>query len=191
MNEDLKRAYERFEKARGDLLAAVKAQGPETVNEYTFKATDGSDVMLSELFGDKDDLIVVHNMGKSCPYCTLWADGFIGVADHLGNRAAFVLTSPDEPETLRQFADGRGWKFRTLSTQGSTFARDMGYEAEPGKPLPGVSAFRREPGGTIVRTGHSPFGPGDLYCGVWHLLDLLKDGAAGWEPKYSYPTVPV
>jgi hypothetical protein len=32
----------------------------------------------------------------------------------------------------------------------------------------------------------APFGPGDAFCPTWHVLDLLADGAAGWEPKYKY-----
>ena len=42
----------------------------------------------------KRDLIVIHNMGASCPYCTLWADGFNGIYDHLADRAAFVALQP-------------------------------------------------------------------------------------------------
>jgi predicted dithiol-disulfide oxidoreductase (DUF899 family) len=31
-------------------------------------------VRLSELFAGKADLILIHNMGTTCPNCTLWAD---------------------------------------------------------------------------------------------------------------------
>ena len=34
----------------------------------------------------KDDLVVIHNMGASCAYCTLWGDGFNGVYEHLANK---------------------------------------------------------------------------------------------------------
>ena len=61
------------------------ATEPEEVADYVFTNCDGS-VHLSELFGGKPDLIVIHNMGASCPSCTLWADGFNGVYDHLVNR---------------------------------------------------------------------------------------------------------
>ncbi|MGI9388028.1 MAG: DUF899 family protein, partial [Methyloligellaceae bacterium] len=46
---------------------------PAAVDDYVFSKVDGT-VRLSELFGNKDDLFVIHNMGASCPYCTLWAD---------------------------------------------------------------------------------------------------------------------
>ena len=32
-----------------------------------------------------------------------------------------------------------------------------------------------------------PFGPGDPYCGVWHLFALLGDSMGpDWQPKFSY-----
>jgi hypothetical protein len=51
---------------------------------------------------------------------------------------------------------------------------------------PGISAFHREPDGTIVRTGKDFFGPGDDYCPPWRMFDLLHGGSGNWEPKYRY-----
>ena len=76
---------------------------PQEVEDYVFASPDG-DIRLSELFGEHDALFVIHNMGAGCVYCTLWADGFNGIIDHLENRAAFVLTSPDAPDAQRKFA---------------------------------------------------------------------------------------
>ena len=53
---------------------------------------------------------------------------------------------------------------------------------------PGVSVFRKKADGRIVRVAKDLFGPGDLYCGVWHLFDLLPDGPAGWDPLFEYST---
>lgn len=47
---------------------------PQAVVDYTFQTLNGP-VRLKDLFGDKNDLIVIHNMGASCRYCTLRADG--------------------------------------------------------------------------------------------------------------------
>lgn len=52
---------------------------------------------------------------------------------------------------------------------------------------PGVSVFRRNEDGGITRVAKDHFGPGDFYCGVWHLFDLLADGPAGWNPQFEYP----
>ena len=40
--------------------------------------------------------------------------------------------------------------------------------------------------GKVVRVSDTSFEPGDLYCGVWHLFDLIPQGAAGWQPKFKY-----
>lgn len=157
---------------------------PEPVEDYVF-ATPRGKVKLSALFGRKSDLIAIHNMGSSCPYCTLWADGFNGIYDHLANRAAFVVTSPDPAAAQKRFASSRGWRFPMVSHAGTTFAADMGYQFRDGGWRPGVSVFQRR-NGRIVRVSDANFSPGDDYCAVWHLLDLLPGGAGEWSPKFRY-----
>jgi len=171
--------------AKEKLTEARRKLPPEPVTDYALHTSDGAAVRLSDLFGDKNDLIVIHNMGRSCPYCTLWADGFNGVAQHLANRAAFVVVSPDEPEVQAKFATDRGWKFRMASARGTTFIQDMGY-LRGDDYWPGISTFRKASDGSITRVAKDYLGPGDDYCSVWHLFDLLPNGADGWEPKYRY-----
>lgn len=154
---------------------------PEPVQDYVLLTDDDTPVRLSELFGDKSDLIVIHNMGKQCPYCTLWADGFNGVTHQLESRAAFVVISPDDPSTQREFARSRGWRFRMASAKGSDFPRDMGFYQEDGY-WPGISTFRKQPDGSLARIAWSYLGPGDPFCSVWHIFDMLPEGADGWEP---------
>ena len=156
---------------------------PEAVKDYEF-AVPGGTTRLSALFGDKDTLFVVHNMGTGCAYCTLWADGFNGAYDHLRNRAAFVVSSPDEPAKQQKFAGSRNWKFPMVSHQGTTFAADMGYRRDNGF-APGVSVFKRQ-GGKLFRVADTSFSPGDDFCSVWHFLDLIPEGSAGWQPKFAY-----
>ncbi len=166
-----------------------RAQQPTPVENYTLRRPDGSPVTLVELFGQRDELLLVHNMGKSCSYCTLWADGLNGLTDHLVDRAAFVLTSPDEPAELREFARGRGWRFPVASIAGTRLAHDLGFymeesvEGEPPGYWPGVSALRKD-GNAIERTGWSFFGPGDDFCAMWPLSELLPP--SDWQPKYDY-----
>ena len=156
---------------------------PEPVEDYVFSTPDGQ-VTLSELFGDKDTLFIVHNMGRNCAYCTLWADGLNGVIEHLQNRAAVAVSSPDAPAVQSEFAAGRGWRFTMVSHDGTTFAKDMGYRGDNGW-MPGVSVFKRTSDG-VVRVSDTDFGPGDDFCAVWHLYDLIPEGADGWQPKYDY-----
>ncbi len=163
-----------------------KAQGrvePEPVDNYTF-ATTGGATSLADLFGDKDTLFVIHNMGASCRFCTLWADGFNGVLPHLESRAAFVVSSPDAPERQQKFKDSRGWKFRMVSHRGSNFARDMGYMNDNGY-RPGVSVFKKK-AGAVVRVSDQQLGPYDDFCAVWHFFDMLPEGAGDWSPQYKY-----
>lgn len=172
--------------AKQRLNTARNAAAARPVSDYAFTDADGGKVMLSSLFAANGDLIVVHNMGKSCPYCTVWADGFIGLAKHLQDRGGFALTTPDDYKSMGEFARSRGWPYRVLSHKGTTFARDMGVEPEPGSFWPGVSGFRREADGSMRRTGFANFGPGDDFCAMWPMLDLLPSGVGDWKPKYQY-----
>ena len=170
---------------RQKMRAAQAEIEPQEVADYEFKTPEGT-VRLSELFGDRDDLMVVHNMGTSCPACTLWADGYNGVHHHVITRTAFAVSSPDIPAVQQKFAAGRGWKFRMVSHVGTTFAGDMGYRSERGGWRPGVSVFQRA-GKRILRVSDVAWSPGDDFCTVWHFFDLLPEGAAGWSPKFTYP----
>jgi len=153
---------------------------PEVVKDYEFSGAGGP-VSLSALFGNQDSLFVVHNMGVACNYCSLWADGFNGLIDQIESRASFVIASPDSPAVQQKLAARRGWRFKMLSHEGTTFAADMGYTSEHGFE-PGVSVFKLD-GDHIVRVSDATFGPGDDFCSIWHLFDMLPKGANGWQPR--------
>ena len=171
-----------------DIQAKVE---PQVVQNYEFDGWDGP-VRLSDLFGDKPDLILIHNMGVGCTSCTMWADGFNGVYDHLASRAAFAVGSPNPVEVQRKFAASRGWRFPMISYGRSPFAQDMGQRDETSEDLKrwggwnaGVSTFRRE-GGRILRLSDAELGPFDSFCVVYHLFDLIPGADPDWEPSYSY-----
>lgn len=157
---------------------------PQVVEDYEFQTSTGP-IRLSQLFGGREDLIVIHNMGTSCPSCTMWADGYNGIHHHVASRAAFAVSSPDAPDTQRAFATSRGWTFPMVSHSGTTFAADMGYRSEKGGWLPGISVFQRQ-GKEIVRVSDTRFSPGDDFCVVWHMFDMLPGGAGDWLPKKQY-----
>jgi len=186
VEKQIKQLETKLDQLHQQLGELKQKRDSQAVAEYTLKDLSGNDIKLSMLFGDKDDLILVHNMGKSCTYCTMWADGFIGMQPHLEDRAAFVVTTPDDPAVIKEFADSRDWTFRLYSVKEGPFKKDMGFESDDGSPQPGVSVFHKNTDGTIQRTGSDFFGPGDRYCAVWPFLDMLKDGPNGWEPKYQY-----
>ena len=165
-------------------IAALRKERPaEPVKDYAFQGPDGA-VTLTQLFRGKRDLMVIHNMGTTCPMCTLWADGFNGILPHIEDRCAFVVSSPDAPDVQRAFAEPRGWRFRMVSTKGTTFAKDMGYEKD-GKPWPGVSVFQMRDG-RPARVGDAGFGPGDDFGPMFNLMNLFPEGQDGWWPKFRY-----
>jgi predicted dithiol-disulfide oxidoreductase (DUF899 family) len=186
VKKELAKAEKQLTKLREKIGKLRRKVTAHKVTDYTLKDPNGNPVNLSSLFGDKDDLIIVHNMGKSCVYCTLWADGFTGFTKHFENRAGFALVSYDRPAVLKEFASGRGWNYTYLSNDGGPFAEDMGMTDGKGNPWPGVSTFHREKDGSIKRISHAYFGPGDDFCSIWHIFDMLKDGQNGWGPKYEY-----
>lgn len=183
IDNEIQAIEQEIEAAKLRLVEARRRRPREEVRDYTFKDADGNTVKLSDLFGDKDDLIVVHNMGVGCSYCTLWADGFNGLLRHLSDRASFVLISPDKPDTQRKVSEKRGWKFKMVSTaEDQSFTQDMGYLKEDSY-WPGISTFRREPDGKIVRIAKTFFDQNDDYCAVWPIFDLLDGGPGDWQPK--------
>lgn len=175
---------------RAEMMATMKKMQalqagiePEVVDDYSF-STQSGEVKLSQLFGEKNTLFVIHNMGTSCPSCTQWADGFNGLLPHLADRAAFVVSSPDQPEVQAKFAAGRGWKFTMISHEGTDFASKMGY-GEDGRWFPGVSVFKQTDEG-VVRVSDAEFGTGDLFNPVWSFLDMIPEGPDGWDAKFIY-----
>ena len=166
-------------------LAELKRSLPrERVEDYVLAGWNGP-VTLSSLFAEKQDLIVIHNMGRHCRYCTMWADGFNGLLPHLADRAGFAVVSPDPVPVQQKFALRRGWKFPFYSGRGSTFIKDMGFLPRPGEPWPGVSVFRRR-GKKISRIARASFGPFDPFCAAWPLFALLDGGVGAWTPKLRY-----
>lgn len=161
----------------------LKDSEPREVANYTFTDLRG-EVTLRQLFGDREQLLVIHNMGQACRYCTLWADGFNGVLPHLENAMAVVLLSKDPPEVQRNFASSRNWRFRLASHGGGAYIREQTvFEGEDN--MPGVVVYERS-GDRVLRRNSAPLGPGDPFCSVWHLLALAGRGAGDWTPQYRY-----
>ncbi|MET8451214.1 DUF899 family protein [Streptomyces sp. NPDC005209] len=180
------------------------------VDDYVFLegpadlgAGDGPvrEVALSGLFTAPDrPLIVYHLMyGKlqtePCPMCTLWIDGFNGVAHHIARNADFAVAAAADPPALRRHARDRGWNgLRLLSCGDSTFKYDLGSEDEDGAQDSTISVFTRDGDGTVrhfysmhPRMAQDIGERGiDLLSPVWHLLDLTPAGRGGWYAGLDY-----
>lgn len=184
--------------------------GP-AVDDYTLREAQpdrGRTVRLSELFGDSDTLVMYNMMygpgwDEACPMCSMWLDGLNGVAQHVRQRASFVVVAKADADKLRQWAELRGWgRLRMLSSRESTFNHDLGFEDDDDNvQLPGVSVFTRDSDGTIrlFYTGQAELAEDDArpYEGdprgidslspVWNMFDLLPGGRGDWYPDNRYP----
>ncbi|MBB4894245.1 putative dithiol-disulfide oxidoreductase (DUF899 family) [Streptomyces olivoverticillatus] len=184
-------------------------QGPP-VDDYVFTEgpadlgagdTPVREVALSGLFtAPERPLIVYHLMyGKRqtdpCPMCTLWIDGYNGIAHHVARNADFAIAAAAGLPALRQHARGRGWsRLRLLSCGDSTFKYDLGSEDENGEQDSTVSVFTRDDDGTIRHfySAHPRMAEDidqrgiDLLSPVWHLLDLTPGGRDDWYPRLNY-----
>ncbi len=176
-----------LERQIGELIAELntlrKANAATPVTNYSFQTLAG-ETTLRDLFGDRDRLLVIHNMGQGCRYCTLWADGFNGLLPHLESALAVALVSKDSPRVQRTFANSRGWRFRLASHGGGDYIREQ--EVVPGVDnYPGAVVYELD-GDAILRKNACVFGPGDLYCAQWSLLGLAGLDGESWTPQFNY-----
>ena len=166
---------------------------------YSFEGSNGKQ-SLSDLFGDKSQLIVYHFMygpdwEDGCPSCSFWADNFNGIDIHLRHRDANLIAisraSLDQIETYKK---RMGWDFKWLSSLGSEFNYDYqasftADEMEKGEMLynfnigsfpadesPGISVFYKSPENEVFHT-YSCYARGlDMLNGAYHYMDLLPKG---------------
>lgn len=186
--EEMQQLQTEIQEKRERFVQLQLAQTPEEINDYELTNQKGEKVSLFSLFDKRNELLVIHNMGKSCPYCTMWADGLRGYTEIIADRLPWVLTSPNDFETMKNFAENRNWNFPLLSYKGTSFAKDLGFATEKdGKTYfsPGVSALIKKDG-KIYRTAKDFFGPGDFYNPAFHFFNLFPNGINNWTPKYKY-----
>lgn len=183
-----------------DALAAERRALPQVRidQEYEFQTETGPQ-SLTDLFEGRSQLLVQHFMygtdwAEGCPSCSFWADGFDGIDVHLAARdVTFVLVSAAPLATIEAYKARMGWRFRWVSSEGSSFNRDMGVAFTPdevaagqtqynyrnaGFPAteaPGLSVFTRRDG-QVYHT-YSVFSRGlDLFNPAYQLLDLVPKG---------------
>jgi len=181
------------------------------VQDYTFEEgprnLDSGDspirtVRLSELFtGPNRSLIVYHFMyGKkqtrACPMCTLWIDGFNGVAHHVAQNADMVIVTAADPAAVREHARTRGWdNLRLLSCGSNTFKYDLGSEDREGNQDSTISVFTKSEDGKLRHfySAHPRLAEDikergiDLLCPVYNMLDLTLEGRGKWYATFNYP----
>ena len=112
-----------YRQARNDLLSAeielrrhvervaalrrALPSGGEIPEDYVFESSNGA-VRLSQLFGDKDTLVIYSMMfgpqrERACPMCTAMLTSWEGTARNLRERVALAVTARSPIERLLDF----------------------------------------------------------------------------------------
>src|SRR5580658_5600261 len=90
----------------------VFEEGPASLDEGDAPVRT---VRLSELFTAPDRPLVVYHLmygkkqTKPCPMCTMWIDGWNGVAHHIAQNADMAVVAAAGVPELRAHARNRGW----------------------------------------------------------------------------------
>ena len=188
-------------RARDELTRARQALPWVPVEKtYRFEGPEGQ-VSLSELFGDKSQLIVYHFMfdtdwEEGCKACSLLADHYEPAVVHLAHRDTALVTVSKAPwEKLEAFRKRMGWRFLWVSSAGTDFNRDFHVsmtEEEirdhkayynfregtvfPVTEAPGISVFAKDGEGRVYHT-YSAYARGlETFIGAYDLLDLVPKG---------------
>jgi predicted dithiol-disulfide oxidoreductase (DUF899 family) len=148
-------------------------------------------VRLSELFNDPGKALVVYQFTyggvqkRPCPSCTMWVDGFNGVAHHLRQTMNFAVIGQAGIRELREWGRERSWHaLRLVSSEGCDFKSVLKFQDREGNQWPGVSVFKRSQDGSVKHfysasasmTDEIKTRGIDLLSPVWNLLDLTPDG---------------
>jgi predicted dithiol-disulfide oxidoreductase (DUF899 family) len=158
---------------RSDELARKRRALPwvPVEKEYGFETEDGPKT-LADLFGGRSQLLVYHFMfgppyDAGCPVCSSIADTLAPQVDHLKARDATLLLASRAPlERLLAYRERMGWGIDWVSSGGSDFNRDLGFqhtedELRPfleGEIPPTVEQFARMCGTDAL--GYVSEGPG-------------------------------
>jgi predicted dithiol-disulfide oxidoreductase (DUF899 family) len=177
--------------------------GGEIPQDYAFEGPKGL-VRLSQLFGDKDTLVLYSMMfgpqrERACPMCTAMLTSWEGTAKNLRERVALAVTARSPIERLLDFKKERGWQnLQIYSDTNGDYTR--AYVSADDGDVPGLTIFTRRDGtirhfwsgeisGEMADPGQDPRGAPDLDP-LWTVLDLTPSGrGATWYPKLEYPSL--
>ena len=180
-----------------DALSAARRPLPwvKVEHDYRFEGPDG-ELSLADLFAGRSQLLVYHFMfaegwSEGCHGCSFLADHFDGANLHLAHHdVSLVAVSRAPYAEFQAFRRRMGWQFPWYSSHGSGFNEDFGvsvgsegqrqYNYEPYEgdesELPGLSAFYREPDGSVYHT-YSTYARGlDILVNTYNFLDIAPLG---------------
>jgi len=169
--------------------------GGELKEDYEFLwANDGklgTKVKFSELFGDKQSLLLYSfmfgpNWDKPCPSCTSLVDGFDRTWYQVSRDAAFVAIAKAPAERINAWARERGWsQIPLVSGSASPYQADYKCQGDTDDmQMPVMHVFRKRDGkifhfwGTESMSNHV-----DTVWPYWNLMDFTPEG----RPNISTP----
>lgn len=192
---ELRRHVERVAAQRRALPA-----GGEIPKVYEFVSESGP-AKLSDLFGDKDTLMVYSMMygpqrKDPCPMCTSFLTSWNGTATNLRERVAIAVTARSPIERLIEYKRKRGFdRLPFVSDMSGEYTRT--YVNADDADVPGFSVFMKRDGtirhfysgemsGAMADPGQDPRGAPDLDP-LWLMLDITPEGrGTDWYPKLEY-----
>ena len=162
--------------------------GGQLKEDYVFQwANDGKvgqSVKFSELFGDKDTLLLYSFMygpgwDKPCPSCTSLVDGFDRTSYQVTRDAAFAAIAKAPADRINAWAKQRGWsQIALVSGAQSSFQADYQCQGESDDmQWPVMHVFMKRDGaifhfwGTERMENHV-----DTVWPYWNLLDFTPEG---------------
>jgi predicted dithiol-disulfide oxidoreductase (DUF899 family) len=188
-------ALTKEEQALVEKLRAVAAKrrqlprGGRLKEDYDLQWADdgriGSPVKFSELFGDKDTLLIYSFMfgpswDKPCPSCTSLVDGFDRSWYQVSQDAAFVAVAKAPPNRVNAWAKERGWtQIPLVSGFESSFQADYRCQELDNDEMqwPVMHCFMRRDGeifhfwATELPSNHV-----DTVWPYWNLMDFTPEG---------------
>jgi predicted dithiol-disulfide oxidoreductase (DUF899 family) len=185
-NDKIEKLEKQISIIKKEIVKLRSENSNHLIKDFKFQTHSGNYIKLSELFDEKNELVISFNMGKKCSYCTLWADEYNGIIEHLENRSPFYVVSPDSVKIQNEFANSRNWKFKMLSYQKLDFYKELGFYDGKNGTWPGVVCLILDENKNIFMYSKSYYRPGDNFCSMWDFNDLLPPQKTNWSPKLNY-----
>jgi predicted dithiol-disulfide oxidoreductase (DUF899 family) len=182
MNEEIKALERRIYEDTCRIAELWAQQEPEPFEDFTLHTSEGPRP-LSSFVGAKGRLLVIHNMGEVCEYCTMWADVLTACIPWTTEETGWLLVNGDSPEQQAKHKAAWGWPYAMAQDPDGEFTTACGFLTVEGRH-PACSAFEVIDG-QLHRQGRTMFGPQDRFNPVWPLLALFPGAANEYEPVKS------